>query len=92
MTTSTQTDDEIQAQWARAADALEKRLRPYMQDLIRGDFARQFIHDLAEQGFRPPLRPPKRAGVVDPESARVAAARGAELARRLTFTREEGAC
>ncbi len=88
--TSTHTDEEIQAQWDRAARALEMRLRPYVQDLLRWDLAQTFMRDLAEQGFRPPLRPPKRAGVVDPEAARVAAARGAELARQSLAHRDTG--
>lgn len=86
---STQTDADIQEQWDRAARALEQRLRPYMQDLIRWDFARQFVHDMATQGFRPPLRPPKRIDDVDHEAARAASTRGARLARQSLTHRED---
>ncbi len=82
-------DPDIQEQWDRAARALDKWLRPYVQDQIRWDLARGFVYSMAEQGFRPPLRPPKRA-TVDPEAARVAAARGAELARQSLAHRDTG--
>ncbi len=91
--TSTHTDEEIQAQWDRAARALEKRLRPYMQDLIRADFARQFIRDMATQGFRPPLRPPRpQQTAAPPSGTRLPAEYLAAKAATLGHADQEGTC
>lgn len=86
---STQSDDEIQEQWDRATRALARWLEPYMLEHTRWRFAQKFIQSMADQGFKPPLRPPKRDEHVDHEKARAAAARGAELARQALAHRED---
>jgi hypothetical protein len=73
-------DPEIEAEWDRAAKALERRLRPYVQDLLRWDLARDFIRTLAAEGFRPPLRPPRPARPTGAAAAPTPAWRAAKAA------------
>lgn len=57
MTGKHHTDPDIQAEYNKAIDELEKRIRPYMQDHLVHDLAREFIADMSAHGWRPPLRP-----------------------------------
>lgn len=75
-------DPDIQEHWDRAARELEKRLRPHMVDHTAWPLAHQFVMDMAAQGFRPPLRPPKPPPPrIDPGEQRAAYQRGLAAAR-----------
>lgn len=86
-------DPEIEAQWIRAARELDRRLGPYVQDHVRWPLALQFIRDLATEGFRPPLRPPRpaiTAQAVDPDRQRDVNDRGVQVLRENLPRRDTG--
>lgn len=74
------TDPEISEQEQRAITILARRLQPRLVAGVDAhEIAAQFIRDLRNEGWRPPLRPaPPRDRPATPDTTH----RGADLARR----------
>lgn len=84
-------DEEITHAEKAAIYQLTLKLRPWATGMQRPEvFAEEFVMAMRRAGWKPPLKPPPVLTVNrDVEAARQAAARGAELARKLYPRKEQ---